>query len=77
MTIYFPEGNWHSKEEKDEFYDKLAQIRHEGTCVNNYYSGDYMVCVYELDGKDVEYWFNSELGIPHSIVFKDCLQSNI
>lgn len=70
MTLYFPEGNWHSKEEKDEFYDKLAQIRNEGKCVEHYYSGDYGVSVYKLNGQTIEYWHNDELGIPHSIVFK-------
>ena len=70
-TYYYPSGDMHTKQEKEDFYAELKRIKNEATNEGFHYESFYAVTTYFLPGEEIEYRFNDDLGIPYSLVYKE------
>ena len=65
MHMYYRPGK-----DNGTFHAQLHDIKNNYTQVKTEWKGDYLVTYYSNEKENVEYWENTDLGIPSEIIFR-------
>ena len=66
-TIHYRPGHDNQEEANKDYFDLEKTLKEKGKRVSGGWEGDFLVAVFEMDGKTYKVSDDMEYGIPYSI----------